>query len=178
MAAESEIRIYSVLSSSQYWPQLLPAIRKGGPRTYTLVKIEIDQRAHATLSPRLRVSGVSAIKAGKRFRELFEGQTRTDNEIRGMEGEGWPAVFITPWSRGARTMRGETEEGVGEEREREREWERGGGKRTSGSPRPWNETRCSAGRFMEGGREERRRNSVCLCRRSAAVHGHGDQPLD
>ena len=89
------------------------------------MKIEIDQRAHATLSPRLRVSGVSAIK-GKRFRELFEGQTRTDNEIRGMEGEGWPAVFITPWSRGARTMRGETEEGVGEEKERERVEERRG----------------------------------------------------
>lgn len=49
---------------------------------------------------------------------------------------------------------------------------------------PWNETRCSAGRFMEGGRRERERETegpgerACLCRRSAAVHGHGDQPLD
>lgn len=82
--------------------------------------------------------------------------------------EGWPAVFITPEER---TMRGETER---RERKRGR-----GGERTSGaSPARWNETRCSAGRFMEGGREERKRNSVCLCRRSAAVHGHGDQPLD
>lgn len=57
------------------------------------------------------------------------------------------------------------------ERERERRTKRFVAK-------PWSETRCSAGRFMEGGREERKRDSVCLCRRSAAVHGHGDQPLD
>lgn len=81
--------------------------------------------------------------------------------------EGWPAVFITPEER---TMRGETER---EEGERE-----GEGKANERFAWPWNETRCSAGRFMEGGREERKRNSVCLCRRSAAVHGHGDQPLD
>ena len=161
MAAESEIRIYSVLSSSQYWPQLLPAIRKGGPRTYTLVKIEIDQRAHATLSPRLRVSGVSAIKAGKRFRELFEGQTRTDNEIRGMEGEGWPAVFITPWSRGARTMRGETEEGVGEERERESGKEEGESERAVRLGRGTRRDVVQVDLWKVGGKREG--GTLCVC---------------
>ena len=66
-------------------------------------------------------------------------------------------------------MQSERERETGRETERERE---------AVSQATWSETRCSAGRFMEGGREERKKDSVCLCRRSAAVHGHGDQPLD
>lgn len=146
---------------SQYSPQLLPIDNNRVILSENVVKIEMDQHAHARSQ---RYKQDKTVHAG--FASCSVGQTRTDNEIRG-------------WKRGGRPYLSLPRSAQCEARRREERERGGGGERTSGaSPARWNETRCSAGRFMEGGREERKRNSVCLCRRSAAVHGHGDQPLD
>lgn len=149
MAPKSQIHIFTPIVLPIF-PAIATNDNNRGPvilSERTLVKIEIDQHAHAALSPP-RSQWYKHDKTGKRFRELFKGQTRTDNEIRGWKRGGRPYLSLPKSAQCEARQR--------EKRGRER------GKRTSGSPgRGTRRDVVQVDLWKVGGKRER--GTLCVC---------------
>lgn len=96
---------------SQYSPQLLPIDNNRVILSENVVKIEMDQHAHARSQ---RYKQDKTVHAG--FASCSVGQTRTDNEIRGWKRGGRPYLSL-PRSAQCEARRREERERGGEEEE-------------------------------------------------------------